>query len=61
MYEAGRNKLMCDLNIGSILKNNRTSKILLDNIVLSKEVEHQIEHLNINLIDLKDYEVTDSI
>lgn len=55
IFEKGRDKVNTSLNIATLIKNSRTLKILLENLILSDEIVHRIDHHDDNIIDVKDY------
>jgi hypothetical protein len=57
IYEEGIKKVKTSLNVASLIRTNRTLKILLENLILSDDIVHRIDHHDQNLIDCKDYKV----
>lgn len=56
IYTQGNYRVSESLNIATQIRNNRTLKILLENLILSDDIVHRIDHHDNNMIDLKDYQ-----
>jgi hypothetical protein len=57
IYTEGIVMVKKSLNIATLIKDNRTLKILLQNLILSDDIVHRIDHHDEHVIDLKDYKV----
>lgn len=55
IYETGIMKVNKSLNVATLIRNSRTLKILLENLILSDDIVHRIDHHDENVIDLNDY------
>lgn len=55
IYNTGFEKVQAALNVSTLIKTNRTLKILLENLILSSDIAAEIDHHDHNIIDLNDY------
>lgn len=55
IYEIGHKRINEALNVSTLIRTIKSNSILLENIIMSQDIEHQIRHMDKNVIDLNDY------
>ena len=59
LYKEGQNRIDKMLDLSKIIKNNRTTKILIKNTLMSEDVQYRLKHSSKNIIDLEEKQFDD--